>query len=84
MDKDNMVAVPMSWYSGWSYKNVDKGLVIEFGSQYCADGMNAVDWSLENHAAIVSWKFCRASSEALKRARAELFVDARNNHGIDV
>ena len=48
MDKDNMVAVPMSWYSGWSYKDVDRGLVIEFGSQYCADGMNAVDWSLAN------------------------------------
>ena len=48
MDKDNMVGAPMSWYSGWSYKNVDKGLVIEFGSQYCADGMNAVDWSLAN------------------------------------
>ena len=48
MDKDNMVAVPMSWWSGWSYKESDKGLVIEFGSQYCADGMNAVDWSLAN------------------------------------
>ena len=48
MDKDNMVAVPMSWYSGWSYKDVDRGLGIEFGSQYCADGMNAVDWSLAN------------------------------------
>ena len=48
MDKDNMVAAPMSWYSGWSYKSVDKGLVIEFGSAYCADGMNAVDWALAN------------------------------------
>ena len=48
MDADNMIAVPMSWWSGWSYKEKDKGLVIEFGSQYCADGMNAVDWSLAN------------------------------------
>ena len=48
MDKDNMVGVPMSWWSGWSYKENDKGLIVEFGSQYCADGMNAVDWSLEN------------------------------------
>ena len=38
----------MSWYSGWSYKSVDKGLVIEFGSAYCADGMNAVDWAADN------------------------------------
>ena len=46
MDKDNMVGAPMSWYSGWSYKSVDKGLVVEFGSAYCADGMNAVDWMI--------------------------------------
>jgi len=46
MDKDSMVGAPMSWYSGWSYKSVDKGLVVEFGSAYCADGMNAVDWAL--------------------------------------
>ena len=48
MDKDDMIGVPMSWWSGWSYKASDKGLIIEFGSQYCADGMNAVDWSLAN------------------------------------
>ena len=48
LDADNMVAAPMSWYSGWSYKSVDKGLVIEFGSAYCADGMNAVDWAADN------------------------------------
>ena len=46
MDKDNMVGAPMSWYSGWSYKSVDRGLVVEFGSAYCADGMNALDWAM--------------------------------------
>ena len=46
MDKDNMVGAPMSWYSGWSYKGVDRGLVVEFGSAYCADGMNALDWAM--------------------------------------
>ena len=48
MDKDNMVAAPMSWYSGWGYKSFDRGLVAEFGSAYCVDGMNALDWGLEN------------------------------------
>ena len=43
-----MVAAPMSWYSGWGYKSFDKGLVAEFGSSYCTDGMNALDWGLEN------------------------------------
>jgi hypothetical protein len=27
MDSDNMIAAPLSWYSGWSYKSVDRGLV---------------------------------------------------------
>ena len=48
LDADNMVTAPMSWYSGWSYKSVDKGLVVEFGSAYCADGMIAVDWAADN------------------------------------
>ena len=48
MDKDNMIGAPMSWYSGWSYKSLDKGLVVEFGAAYCADGMNALDWALSN------------------------------------
>ena len=48
LDADNMVTAPMSWYSGWSYKSVDRGLVVEFGSAYCADGMNAADWIADN------------------------------------
>ena len=49
LDADNMVTAPMSWYSGWSYKSVDRGLVVEFGSAYCADGMNAADWIADNN-----------------------------------
>ena len=48
LDKDNMLAAPLSWYSGWSFDAVDKGLIIEYGSTYCADGMNGLDWSLDN------------------------------------
>ena len=47
MDKDDMIAAPMSWWSGWSYKEGDRGLGIEFGSSYCAQGMNIVDWGVE-------------------------------------
>ena len=46
LDKDNMIAAPMSWYSGYAYKDLDKGLIVEFGSSYCAQGMNALDWAL--------------------------------------
>ena len=42
-----MIAAPMSWYSGYAYKDLDKGLIVEFGSAYCAQGMNAVDWHLQ-------------------------------------
>jgi len=45
LDKDDMVAAPMSWYSGYAYKDFDKGLIIEFGATYCAQGMNAMDWA---------------------------------------
>ena len=48
LNEDDMVAVPMSWWSGWAYKGVDASTVIEFGTQYCADGMNAMDWASAN------------------------------------
>lgn len=44
--RDNTVAAPMSWYSGWSFDSVDQGLVVEFGTNYCFEGMNAVDWAV--------------------------------------
>ena len=47
LNEDNTVAVPMSWWSGWGYKEVDGSTVIEFGTQYCADGMNAMDWQVK-------------------------------------
>ena len=37
---------------GWGYKEVDGSTVIEFGTQYCADGMNAMDWANENAGAL--------------------------------
>ena len=48
LDKDNTIAAPMSWWSGYAYKDADKGLIVEFGAAYCAQGMNSVDWALNN------------------------------------
>jgi ABC-type branched-subunit amino acid transport system substrate-binding protein len=45
-NRDNTVAAPMSWYSGWAFDSVDQGLVMEFGTNYCFEAMNAVDWSM--------------------------------------
>ena len=48
MNESDTIAAPIGWCSGWSYRSADKGLAIEFGSSYCAQGMNIVDWGVEN------------------------------------
>jgi hypothetical protein len=47
MARDNTVAAPMTWWSGWAFEESDQGLVIEFGTNYCFEAMNAFDWSME-------------------------------------
>ena len=46
MARDNTVAAPMTWWSGWAFDDIDQGLVIEFGTNYCFEAMNAFDWSM--------------------------------------
>ena len=40
-ERDHTVAAPMSWWSGWSFEDN----IIEFGTNYCFEAMNAVDWA---------------------------------------
>ena len=40
-ERDSTIAAPMSWWSGWAF--VDN--VIEFGTGYCFEAMNAIDWA---------------------------------------
>ncbi len=40
-ERDNTVAAPMSWWSGWSFEDN----IIEFGTNYCFEAMNAIDWA---------------------------------------
>ncbi len=40
--RDNTVAAPMSWWSGWAFED----LVLEFGTGYCFEAMNAIDWAV--------------------------------------
>jgi hypothetical protein len=44
--RDNTAAAPMSWWSGWNFEENDSGLIIEFGTNYCFEAMNAFDWSM--------------------------------------
>ncbi len=39
--RDNTVAAPMSWWSGWAFED----RILEFGTGYCFEAMNAVDWA---------------------------------------
>lgn len=50
METDNMVAVPMTWWSGWASDD----LVVQTGSNYCVDGMNGVDFVLEGGGTLES------------------------------
>ena len=40
--RDNTVAAPMSWWTGWAFED----LVLEFGTGYCFEAMNAIDWAV--------------------------------------
>ncbi len=42
-ERDSTIAAPMSWWSGWAFED----LVIEFGTGYCFEAMNAIDWAVQ-------------------------------------
>jgi hypothetical protein len=46
-ERDNIVASPMTWWSGWAFEESDAGRVLEYGASYCFEAMNAVDWSMQ-------------------------------------
>ena len=38
--EDNVLVIPLSWYSGWAIPEFDGGLVLEQGTNYCIEAMN--------------------------------------------
>ena len=44
MVEDNILAIPLSWYSGWADPEFDQGLTFEQGTNYCLEGMNMVEY----------------------------------------
>ena len=44
MQQDNILAIPLSWYSGWADPAFDLGLTFEQGTNYCLEGMNMVEF----------------------------------------
>lgn len=45
MDENDLVAIPASWWSGWSFDE----LVLESGHNYCFEAMNGLDWYSEEY-----------------------------------
>jgi ABC-type branched-subunit amino acid transport system substrate-binding protein len=52
MDADNVVGVPASWWSGWSFEESDNGLILESGYSYCIESQIGLDWSAANEGDI--------------------------------
>lgn len=51
---DDMLLVPVSWYSGWPFRSVDGGVALEQYTNYCLEAMNAIDFADEQGAASVA------------------------------
>ncbi|MGH9890795.1 MAG: ABC transporter substrate-binding protein [bacterium] len=44
MLEDDIVAIPLTWYSGWADPAFDQSTVLEQGTNYCFEGMNVVEF----------------------------------------
>ncbi len=44
MQADNMLTIPLSWYSGWAIPSFDGGVTLEQNSNYCIEAMNILDF----------------------------------------
>ncbi len=45
--EDKTLAVPNSFWSGWSFPELDQGVALEYLVSYCFEGMNAMDWLVD-------------------------------------
>jgi ABC-type branched-subunit amino acid transport system substrate-binding protein len=43
LEEDSMIAVPATWYSGWTDTNIAP-TVLHTGAPYCLEAMNGLDW----------------------------------------
>jgi len=44
MLEDDIVAIPLSWYSGWNDPAFDESTALELGTNYCFEGMNVIEY----------------------------------------
>ena len=48
LQADGMLAVPLTWYSGWSDSDINANLV-SHGTPYCIEAMNTIGYLVEEH-----------------------------------
>ncbi len=44
---DDMLVIPLSWYSGWAIPEFDHGVMFEQNTNYCLESMNIVAFAVE-------------------------------------
>ena len=44
--EDSTIASVSTWYSGWSFPEIDSGLIFETGASYCMESMDAFDFAV--------------------------------------
>lgn len=52
--QDDVLAVPASWWSGWSVDEADNSVILESGQPYCIESMNGLDWWVEQGNEVAS------------------------------
>lgn len=45
--EDDLIAIPLSWYSGWAFGDLGKN-VFETYTSYCVESMNGIEWLNKN------------------------------------
>jgi ABC-type branched-subunit amino acid transport system substrate-binding protein len=51
--EDGILAIPLTWYSGWSDTNVNSNL-LHHGAPYCIEAMNVIGWLSEQMGDAIS------------------------------
>jgi ABC-type branched-subunit amino acid transport system substrate-binding protein len=44
MDDDDMIGIPVAWWSGLDFEEADRGLLLNSGYSYCLESMIGLDW----------------------------------------
>lgn len=48
--EDDMLVIPLSWYSGWPFADFDSGVMLEQNTNYCLEAMNLVEYAKDQGA----------------------------------